>query len=88
MISKTFTVGTTRSQILDGAPAARTIYVHVIGNTAVYLGGSTVTTANGLLTEKHTSPVEFFIPPHEELWAVVAAATEDLRIMQPVADGN
>ena len=57
------------------------MYLHVIGNGTVYIGDSTVTTTNGLLTEKHAIPLEIVLPAGQELWAVVATLTEELRIM-------
>lgn len=82
MISTTTTVGTTAVKLLDASNSWRTVYLHVEGNGLVYLGGSNVTTANGLPTEKHTTPIEFYIPAEEELWAV-ATDTQDLRILKP-----
>lgn len=82
MISAAVSVGTTRVKLLDASNSWRTVYIHVVGNEPVYLGGSDVTTVNGLLTEKHTSPVELYIPAEEELWAV-AATTVDVRILKP-----
>ena len=55
----------------------------MIGTGVVYLGGSDVTSANGLLTEKAAVPLELVIPSQEELWAVTATGTEDLRILTP-----
>lgn len=88
MISNNYTVTTTRSKVLIDAPIERTIYLHVLGTGVVYIGGADVTTANGLLTEKSAVPLELLIPPHQELWAVVASGTEELRILRTSADGN
>ena len=88
MISQKYTVNSTASKVLDSAPSARTIYLHVMGNGIVYLGNSNVTTANGLPVEKHSAPLPIFVPPHEELWAVDGALGEDLRILRPSKDAN
>lgn len=89
MISSNHTITTTASKILSKSDSNRHVYLHVTGNTTVYIGGSNVTTVNGLATEKHTSPIDFFIPDQEELWAVVAADTADVRIMYaPSQSGN
>lgn len=88
MISSSFSVTATRSKILVSAPMNRTIYIHVLSNGTVYLGNSTVTTANGMLTEKNAVPIELFIPANEELWGVSGDGTEDLRLLRPTADGN
>lgn len=82
MISAAVSVGTTRVKLLDASNSWRTVYIHVVGNEPVYLGGSDVTTVNGLTTEKHTSPVELYIPAEEELWAI-ATTTVDVRILKP-----
>lgn len=85
MVSSSHTVTTTASKVVDAAGAWRTIYLHVTGNGVVYIGGSNVTSANGLLTEKNAIPFQFILPANETLWAVTASGTEDLRIMEPTA---
>lgn len=85
MISEAFTVGTSPVKIIDADEGWRTVYVHVVGNATVYLGDSSVTTANGLATEKHTAPLTFVVPQMETLWAVVAADTESVRVLRPSA---
>lgn len=65
----------------------RTCYLHVVGNQAVALGNSTVTYATGLLTEKHTSPVELFVPLGENVYAVCnTGTTENVRVLVPDQD--
>lgn len=81
MLSSTHTVSTIASKILSASDSDRRVYLHVVGNKTVYIGGANVTTANGLTTEKHTTPIEFEIPSEEELWAVVESGTADVRLM-------
>ena len=88
MISGSYTITTTSQLILAAAPSSRTIYLHMIGNAVVYLGGADVTSSNGMPTEKGAVPFEFFLPPNETLYAVVAAGTETLRVLRPSNDGN
>jgi hypothetical protein len=83
MISTTTTVTTTASRVLTKSNAWRTVYIHVIGAGTVYLGGPDVTSTNGLLTEKNAVPFQLEIPAQEELWAVTASGTENLRILKP-----
>jgi hypothetical protein len=83
MISTAYTVTTTPVKLVATSVNARQISIHVIGNGTVYLGGSTVTTANGMATEKHTVPYTFTLPAYNELWAVVAMDTEEVRVMVP-----
>ena len=85
MVCSSKTVTTTASKVVDAAGAWRTIYLHVVGNGIVYIGGSNVTTANGFLTEKNAVPFQFILPANESLYAVTASGTEDLRIMEPTA---
>jgi hypothetical protein len=86
MKSSAFTVTTTATQIVAPDNQNRTIYVHVTGNGTVYLGGSDVTSTDGLATEKHTTPFEMFLPINQSLYAVVAADTENIRVLIPDAD--
>ena len=87
MNTTTHTVTSTRSLVIAKDNLTRTVYLHVTGNGVVYIGGSDVTTANGMLTEKHAVPFQFILPANEELYAVTAAGvTEDLRILTPSVD--
>ena len=83
MISTTTTINTTAQKILSKSNSYRTVYIHVTGAGTVYLGGSDVSSANGLLTEKNAVPLQLVIPSQEELWAVTASGTESLRILTP-----
>jgi hypothetical protein len=80
MKSASFSVGTEAVQIVASSVSAQDVYVHVEGNGTVYVGGATVTTATGVPTEKHTTPINFFLPRGNELWAI-AATTQDVRVM-------
>ena len=86
MKSAAVTVGTTATLLVAADDIARTVYVHVVGNSIVYLGNSTVTTSTGLATEKHTAPIALFVPHRETIYAIVAAGTEDVRILTPNVD--
>jgi hypothetical protein len=83
MISTATTVTTTAQRILAKSNSYRTIYIHVQGAGTVYLGGSNVTSTNGMVTEKHAVPLMLEIPAQEELWAVTASGTESLRLLLP-----
>jgi hypothetical protein len=82
MISASVTVGTTPTLLVAAGLGTRTLYIHVIGNTTVYLGGATVTTATGTATEKHTTPIAIEIRDGQTLYGIVAAATEDVRVLR------
>jgi hypothetical protein len=81
-----FSVSTTRVLIVPADNINRQIYIHVTGAGTVYIGGSDVTSANGLLTEKHSVPFEMFLPLGESLYAITASGTENLRVMTPSVD--
>lgn len=85
MISSQHTVTTTASQVIAPAESWRTVYLHVVGNGVVYIGGSDVTSSNGMLTEKGAVPFQFILPANQSLYAVVALGTEDLRVLRPTA---
>ena len=85
MISQAYSVGTTATKIIDSDECWRTVYLHVIGNGTVYLGGNTVTVATGLPTEKHAIPIVLEVPARETVYAIVAADTEDVRVLRPSA---
>ena len=85
MISSQHTVTTTPTVVVAAAESWQTIYLHVTGNGTVYLGNSTVTSSNGMQTEKAAVPFQMILPAGETLYAVVATATEDLRVLRPSA---
>lgn len=82
MISDTVTVGTTPTLLMAGATGTRTIYLHVVGNTTIYIGGATVTTTAGLATEKHTTPIPIVLRDGDSLYGIVASGTADMRVMR------
>jgi hypothetical protein len=82
MISASVTVGTTPTLLVAAATGTRTVYIHVIGNSTVYLGGATVTTAAGTTTEKHTTPIPIELRAGQALYGIVASATEDVRVLR------
>ena len=82
MISTTVTVGTTPTLLMAGATGTRTIYLHVTGNTTIYIGGATVTTATGTATEKHTSPFPITLRDGDTLYGIVTSGTADMRVLR------
>jgi hypothetical protein len=82
MISASITIAATPTLILAGATGTRTIYLHVIGNDIVYIGGATVTTATGTATEKHTTPIEITVRNGQAIYGIVASGTADIRILR------
>lgn len=86
MKSAAVTVTTSPTLIVPKDDKNRYVYIHVVGNATVYLGASNVTTSTGLATEKHTSPIEFFVPLNEQIYGIVSTATEDVRVLTPDLD--
>jgi hypothetical protein len=79
--STKYTITTTPQAIAPIRNNYRAIYIHVIGNGIVYLGGQTVTIADGTTTEKGAVPLKIYIPAGETVYALVESATEDLRVL-------
>ena len=61
----------------------RQIYIHSLSNTAIYLGGSTVTTSTGFLLEKDDGYLALTIPIGETLYAIVGTGTETVTVLLP-----
>lgn len=73
--------------LVDADNKNRSVYLHVVGNQAVALGGAAVTYATGLLTEKHTTPFELFVPLGEKVFAICnTGTTEVVRVLVPNQD--
>lgn len=88
MKSSVVTVGTTPTLVVDADDQNRHVYLQIVTSATVYVGDETVTTANGLPFEKHTSPHEIFLPIRQKMFAVVTTqvGSADLRVMTPDVD--
>ncbi len=86
MNTASYSVSTTRVLIVAADNISRTCYLHVVGNGVVYVGGANVTSSNGMATEKHAVPFQFFLPAGETLYAITASGTEEVRVMTPSTD--
>ena len=85
MIASVVNVTTTATLLVAAtANATRTIYLEPVG-TDVHVGGSAVTTTTGLDTKKDVVST-FLLPPKNALYAITAAGTVDVRILQPSGD--
>lgn len=80
MKSEQLTVGLSAARILTEENTNRRVYFHDDSSHPVYLGGSNVTTSNGLEVPKNTL-FEIFIPANEELWAVSGNADQSVSIL-------
>ena len=87
MISKNYSVTSTRQIVVAKDDIPRYVYLQIVGNSTVYVGGADVTSSNGLPYEKHTSPHTVFVPTNETIYAVCAdGVTESLRVLFPDLD--
>lgn len=83
MRSTQTTVTTTATLLVAADNVNRHVYIHSISNTAVYLGGSDVTTSNGFILEKDDGYLDLTIPIGETLYAVVGTGTETVSVLLP-----
>lgn len=81
MKSANYAITTTKSEVVTAEPLTRYVWIHVLGAGTVYLGDTTVTSATGFKTEKNAIPQMLIIPAGENLFALTASGTEDLRIL-------
>ena len=76
------TVASTATVIATGKVGASWVYLHApTGGNTVYVGPSTVTTANGLELSKG-APIAFWLAETDVLYGIVATGTQPLMVMQ------
>jgi hypothetical protein len=80
------TVTTTASQIIGADPTNRPVWLQIDDNVTVYIGDSTVTTANGFPIAKHQAPIQGMLAPGQSLWAIVASGSTTIRIFTAPED--
>jgi hypothetical protein len=81
------TVTDTVTQLVERDDINRPVYVQIEGNNTVYIGGPTVTSAQGFPIVKHTAPIQGGLPAGDGLWAICAAGqTEVIRIITTDSD--
>lgn len=87
MISQSHSVTDARQIVVAADNQNRTVYVQIIGNSIVYLGGADVTSSNGIPVAKHQAFHEIFVPVNQTLYGVCATGvTETLRVLLPALD--
>jgi len=85
MISSAIPVTITATQLVAATPnATRTIWIEATTND-IHLGGSNVTTTTGLTVTKGAQTY-LVLPPHNSLYAITAAGTHNVIILQPSGD--
>jgi len=82
MISTSVTVATTATALVTGVrDSGGIVQVHNNGSNTVFVGGADVTTSNGYpipSTEYRAFPIR----PGDVLYGVVAASTENVRVIR------
>jgi len=76
--SAQFTIGTTRTKIVDATPFDRVVIIHAYSG-AVLVGDSTVTSATGFLIDNNDK-ITFPVGDHEELWAITSTGTTGIYV--------
>ena len=85
MNSSTITVTTTATLLVAStATATRHIYINP-GANDTYIGGSNVTSTNGVVLPKSTI-AEIVLPPLNALYGITASGSHDINILQPSGD--
>lgn len=85
MKSSAVIVASTPTLIVEADDLNRWIYIHNSGGTKIYLGGPTVTTADGYHLANAES-VEIFLPMKETIFGIVGAGTNTITILTPNSD--
>lgn len=81
------TVTDTAAVLIPADNINRRVWVQVVDNETIWIGGPTVTTANGFPLFKHTAPLEGGLPPGVPLYAIAdAAKSVDVRVITPPVD--
>jgi len=78
------TVTTTPTLIVPADNINRTVYLHT-GTGSVYIGGSDVTSADGVHLQNGTT-IQLFIPLSETLYAVTGSSSQTLITLTPDSD--
>jgi len=78
------TVTTTPTLIVPADNINRTVYLHT-GTGSVYIGGSDVTSTDGVHLQNGTT-IQLFIPLNETLYAVTSASSQTLITLTPDSD--
>jgi len=76
------TVGTSATVLATGKTGASWVYLHApAGGNTIFIGPSTVTTANGFELHKGEA-VSFWLAETDVLYGIVATSTQALMVMQ------
>lgn len=71
------TVTDTATLLVSADPTNRPVWLQITGNQTVYLGDSTVTTANGFPVVKHAAPIQGNLGPGQALYGICTTGQSD-----------
>jgi hypothetical protein len=78
-------VGTTRVLAVSADDTPRVVYIHHQSTNSIYLGGSDVTTSNGLHIQKDDT-VAIELPSRQDIYAIASHAAQEIRVLTPDVD--
>ncbi len=84
MKSAAVTVTTSPTLVVAADNIPRTCYLHS-SSGSLYIGGSDVTTSNGLHMPNNTT-LEIFVPTNETIYAITTSSTHTMRVLTPDVD--
>ena len=73
--------------LVDSDNKNRTVYLNIVGNETVAIGGASVTYATGLSVAKGAVPLAIFLPTGEKIYGICnTTKSDDVRVLTPDAD--
>ena len=85
MKSSAVSVGTSAVLLVAADDIHRTVYLHHESVNNIYIGDSSVNTANGFHIEKNQS-VSIVLPSRQTLYAIASHADQEIRLLTPDTD--
>ena len=80
-LATNYSIGTVATVICPADSNPQNFHIHNNSEHTVYVGGSSVTTTNGLVIMKQTTE-EFYIVPGDTLYAISNGADRDVRTIR------
>ena len=85
MKSTAVAVGTTLVLAVAADDTKRVIYIHHQSTNSIYIGGSDVTSSNGLHLEKDNT-IAIELPSRQTIYAIASHAAQEIRVLTPDVD--
>jgi hypothetical protein len=80
--SRAVSVGTTATRLDNSGNNAQSLAVYNAGSATVYVGGSDVTTANGIPVAATSWGPGMDLKPGDALYGIVASGTHEVRVIE------